>query len=242
MLTYSKVWLATTLASDEAAGCRGTQHVGCICSCSMLVSSFLERAPLSAVLFLVSKKKSLSLFNNHQPYVAQTHHDERGAVWDFRALQSQHDIGSKREKENEIKDCLCICQIFKSGFSGCRLQSCSLLPPLVAPAQTYWFFFPWFCVHTPTKTSGDRETGEKTPASACTDAHVRRSAVLVGSLFSLLQPHTTWETFCNTHFMSPSLASVLLSCSVVSGESYGVVSVAASHWSASQTEAQALIG
>lgn len=203
--------------------------MGCICSCSMLVSSFLERAPLSAVLFLVSKKKSLSLFNNHQPYVAQTHHDERGAVWDFRALQSQHDIGSKREKENEIKDCLCICQIFKSGFSGCRLQSRSSSSSGGPCTDLLIFFFSRFCVHTPTKTSGDRETGEKTPASACTDAHVRRSAVLAGPLFPLLQPQTTWETFCNTHFMSPSLASVLLSCSVVSGESYGVVSAAASH-------------
>ena len=47
-------------------------------SAPMLVSSFLERGPLSAVLFLV--KKSLSLFNNHQPYVAQTYHDENGCL------------------------------------------------------------------------------------------------------------------------------------------------------------------
>lgn len=42
------------------------------------------------------------------------------------------------EKENEIKDCLSVsAKIFKSCFCACCLRSCSLLPPLVAPAQTY---------------------------------------------------------------------------------------------------------
>lgn len=108
VLTYSKVWLATDLASNEAGDCRETRHVGWICLRSTLVSSFLERGPLSAVLFLV--KKSFSLFNNHQPYVAQTYRDEKSCLglWG----SAGHGKLERGEEENEIKDSLCFCQIF----------------------------------------------------------------------------------------------------------------------------------
>lgn len=44
----------------------------------------------------------------------------------------------------------------------------------------------------------------------------------------LLWSRIALETICNTHFMSPSLASALSYCSAVSEKTYGLVSVAAS--------------
>lgn len=131
--------------------------------------------------------------------------------------------GGVLEKENEIKDCLCVsARIFKPCFCGCCLQSCSLLPPLVAPAQTYWFFLQ-FCVRTPAKTSGDGETGGK-DTSVCRRTHTHRAAVLAGPLFPLLLPqtcigdilqYTFYEPFPSHQCSRPAQPSV--------GESYGVV-------------------
>lgn len=61
------------------------------------------------------------------------------------------------------------------------------------------------------RTSGDREE-ERRDAAVCTDAHAHRAAVLVAPrLLSPHSPQTALETVCNTHFMSPSLGSVVLS-------------------------------
>lgn len=99
----------------------------------MLVSSFLERDPLSAVLFLV--KKSLSLFSNHQTYVAQTYHDEKRCLGLAGTAVSAGHGKLEGGEENEIKDSLCICQIlvlFRCLLFGSLLSSFS-----GGSAQTY---------------------------------------------------------------------------------------------------------
>lgn len=118
----------------------------------------------------------------------------RRAVWDLRALQSQQDMGSWRGKENEIKDCLCICQIL---VLFCLQFVPALL--LMAVVCTDLLISPILCsnVDGDQWRQRDREKGDETLLSAQmhTYTQAQRSAVLVAPLvFSLhTNPRQQWR-------------------------------------------------
>lgn len=139
------------------------------------------------------------------------------------------------EKENEIKGCLCICQII--GLCLCVLFG--ILPSSSSsggPCADLLIFFwggggPAFKRGWRPAETERRETRRRR-GRLHAQMHTRSQICSArgSSPLSLRSPQTKSETSCNTHFMRPSLASALSSyCSAVSGESYGFVSVAAAH-------------
>lgn len=80
-----------------------------------------KKSPLSAVLFLVKKMK-LNLFNDHQPYVAQTYHDEKNCLrLGGTAVSAGH--GKFEEKDNERQQRVCVLLADLDFFHCLQLRS-----------------------------------------------------------------------------------------------------------------------
>lgn len=66
----------------------------------------LQKGP--SVCSVIFSQKILEPFNNHQPYVAQTYHDEKSCLGLAGTAVSE---GHGKFEEKEIKQCACVWQI-----------------------------------------------------------------------------------------------------------------------------------